>query len=81
MGDAVDVKPTDGIQKEEEGGCELAPEHQGEANERNVVPEEDHKTQEPSRGEDERDEEEDGAHGPLAPRVEVLTHLGHHEEL
>lgn len=67
MGDAVDVKAADGIQKEEEGGRELAPEHQGETNERDLVPEEDHETQEPPGREDERDEEEDTAHSPLAP--------------
>lgn len=66
-GDAVDVKATDSIQKEEEGGGELAPEHQGEADERNLVPEEDHKAQKTPGGEDEGDEEEDGAEGPLAP--------------
>lgn len=81
MGDAVDVKAADGVQEEEEGGGELAPEHQSEADERDLVPEEDHKTQKARRGEDERDEEEDGAQGPLAPCVEVLTHLGYHEEL
>jgi len=47
MGDAVDVKAADGIQKDEEGGGDLAPEHQGEASECDLVPEEDHKTQEP----------------------------------
>lgn len=81
MGDAVDVKAADGVQEEEEGGGELAPEHQSEADECDLVPEEDHKTQKARRGEDERDEEEDGAQGPLAPCVEVLTHLGYHEEL
>lgn len=52
MGDAVDVQATDGIQEEEEGGCKLAPEHQGEADECDLVPEEDHKAQEPTRRED-----------------------------
>lgn len=61
------MQATDGIQKEEEGGRELAPEHQGEASERDMVPEEDHETQEAPGGEDEGDEEDDRAHGPLAP--------------
>lgn len=47
VGDAVDVKATDGIQEEEEGGREFAPEHQSEADECDLLPEEDHKTQEP----------------------------------
>lgn len=67
MGDAVDVKAADGVQEEEEGGSEFTPKHQGEADECDLVPEEDHKTQEPPRGEDERDQEEDGTQDPLAP--------------
>lgn len=81
MGDAVDVEAADGIQEEEKAGGELTPEHQGEASEYDLVPEEDHKAQKPPRGEDERDKEQDRAHGPLAICVEVLTHLRHHEEL
>lgn len=80
-GDAVDVEATACVQEEEEGGSELAPERQGEADERDLVPEGDHKAQEPPGGQDERDEEEDAAEGPLAPCVGVLAHLGHHEEL
>nr|XP_020144953.1 uncharacterized protein LOC109731168 [Microcebus murinus] len=46
MGDAADLKATDGVQKEEKGGSEFTPEHQGEDDECDLVPEEDHKTQE-----------------------------------
>lgn len=81
MGEAVDVKAADSIEEEEGRGRELTPERQGEAGERGLAPEEDHKAQEPRRGEAERDQEQDGAQGPLAPGVGVLTHLGHHEQL
>lgn len=81
LGDAVDVKATDGVQEAEERGSEFTPKHQGEADERDLIPEEDHKTQEPPRGQDERGQEKEGIKSPLAPRVDVLTHLGHHEEL
>ena len=68
MGDAVEVgDAVDGVQEKEEGGRELAPEHQGEADERDLVPEKDQEAQEAPEGEDEQDKEEGGAHGPLAP--------------
>lgn len=75
------MKATDSIEEEEEGGSKFTPKHQGEADECDLIPEEDHETQESHRGQDEGDEEEAGTNGPLAPRVGVLTHLGYHEEL
>lgn len=77
------MKTTDDIQKDREGGSELASEHQGEASECDLVPEEDHKTPEAHphpRGDNERDKE-DRAHSSLAPQVEVFTHLGHHDKV
>lgn len=67
LGDAVNVKATDGIQEEEERGSEFTPKHQGEAEERDLIPEEDHKTQEPPRRHAEGDQEKEGTNGPLAP--------------
>ena len=53
VGDAVDVQATDSIQEEKEGSCEVAPEHQGEAPERDLAPEKDQEAQEAPEGEDE----------------------------
>lgn len=65
--EAVDVKAAGGIEEEEEGGSEFTPEHQGEAQEGDLILEEDDKGEETPRGEDEGDQEEVGADGPLAP--------------
>ena len=53
VGDAVDVQATDTIQEEKEGSCEVAPEHQGEAQERDLAPEKDQEAQEAPKGENE----------------------------
>lgn len=65
VGKAIEVEATDSTEEEEDRGSELAPEGQSEANKHDLVPEKDQEAQESPEGEDERDKEEDGAHGPL----------------
>lgn len=75
------MKAAGGIEEEEEGGSEFTPEHQSEAQEGDLILKEDDEGEEAPRGEDEGNQEEVGTDGPLAPRADIFTHLGHDEHL
>lgn len=61
------MKAAGGIEEEEEGGSEFTPEHQGEAQEVDLILEQDDEGEEAPRGEDKGNQEEVGTDGPLAP--------------
>ena len=65
VGKAIEVEATDSLEDEEDRGSALAPEGPSAASKHDLVPEKDQEAQESPEGEDERDKEEDGAHGPL----------------
>lgn len=81
LGDAVDVQAADAVQEKEEGRGEFAPEGQGEADERGLVPEQVHESQKPPARQHEGDQKQPGAYGPPGPCVLILAHLRHHEHL